>query len=427
MTKATLSSNEKINKLKEILGITGKNINGSFGAHEAARKLVYHQRNFSAFLEGRYSDITPISVEIVPSLECNFKCPGCTYNQNGAKDSGSIDGKPRLMSRSALDYVLEGLESLGVKSVIVTGGGEPFMNKDTLEYMARIEKKFRMGLYTNAALIGDKIDAILQRDLVFIRMSLNSGDRETHSLIYGVPGLFETVVQNISSMGRRKKALNKDVDLGIGFILSDKNGSEEQIRNIGYTLLRINEQSNGGINYAAIRPEVQYFTDDREICTQQPNPEAFRFISERVQRLVIEPLKGSGMVIVANIAGLEQLANDYKDGPNIATAWSVSINYDGKMYAASEANGSPKYCMTNVPGEPYTDTWHGERRRDLVRRMESLPSDPGHIKLFPNFKLSVANEMLQKIKALGTFTPLEVKEFYDSISLKDPSKHIDFV
>ena len=84
----------KIEKLLDIIYHSALQRN-QFAEYDATKKIVFHKENFINFLKGNDLDIIPSTIGIVPSLECNQRCPRCTYWQNQSKCKTGIN---RIMS-----------------------------------------------------------------------------------------------------------------------------------------------------------------------------------------------------------------------------------------------------------------------------------------------------------------------------------------
>jgi len=425
-----------ITKVQELMKILDMKEN-VFGNHDSSQKMIYHVDNFRAFLEKRYDDVKPVCVEVVPSIKCNFSCPSCTYRQNGSKSEPVTgeNGSKGFMSKSTFERIIDGLIDLGTRSVIITGGGEPTLNPLYLDFIRQAKKSFDVGLYTNCSLIENDISSLIGSNLNFVRMSMNAGDADTHRIMYGVEGKFDAVKNNAIAMGKRRIEVygkNKGPTLGLGFILGPRNSSDEQLENIAKTLIEMYNLSEGGLDYAAIRPEVQYFTQNPdtgvlEIAKQQPNAEMFQDLYERLERIVKEPVKKEGLQILLNKDGFEQLSKPYHDQRNIAAPWSISFDYDGISHSASEANGNPRYSLTDDPVENLVNVWNSARKKDVMAKMASDISDPNHMPIFPNYKLQNMNEKLIEIQRLGQFSKEEIDLFYSKIDLSNPPAHVNFI
>jgi len=412
---------EKINQLYSIMGLDKSN---NYAMYDPSKKALFHKENFSSFLQGKYLDVQPVCVEIVPSLDCNFRCSKCTYLQNQSKEKDKE--KKRLMSQDVFDSILEGLKSSYVKTIIFTGGGEPVKNPLYLEFMKQAtDEGFEIGFYTNGALLKEKdIEQLLEMEPVFIRVSLNSGTARTHGIMCGYNGetshIFDKITGDIVKLGKAKKELGVSTTTGIGYIMGEKNHKE--LDEISTLLLRLYEESNGGIDYVAFRPEVHYFDDNMNVVTKQPNAEIFAKISDQLEDKIASIVRPSGMRVLINRKGFESLSQPYQNTPNIANPWSASFDYDGRFYITSEHNGMEGFCIGDIKHTSLKDIWEGNTRKELMRKMDS-----GEIKTLQNFKLKTLNDLLFMIRGLGVFSKEEVKEFYKNINLNNIPLHVNFI
>jgi len=409
----------RVSQLHSILGL---NVPSTY-IYDPAKKVAFHRENFSAFLEGRDYDVQPVTVEVVPSLDCNFKCARCTYTQNKSKEKDR--GKRRLMSQDVFDLVIKNLKEVYTKSIIFTGGGEPTMNPLYLDFMKQAKKEgFKIGLYTNGALLSKRdIEELLGLEPVFVRVSLNAGTPQTHSVIYGhdqISSIFNRITKNLAELGRVRERLGVSTVIGVGYIINERNYFE--LDSISDLLLRLYEEADGGIDYATFRPEVFYFDDDSNVVTRQPNAKIFATISDQLEEKIGGVVKPSGMNIQIKREAFEYLADDYQDIPNIATPWCTSFDYDGRVYITSEHNGMEGFCIGDVKTASIGEIWEGKVRKELMKKMKS-----GQIKTPSYFKLKTLNDLLLKVRALGVFSRQEVVEFYKGVNLENMPSQFDFI
>lgn len=114
----------------------------------ALRKLLRHPDKLGAYLRG--VSTFPHTVEVDLSYECNLKCRGCDFaytHQSGPEAHMPISLAWRLA---------EQLRLCGVRSVVVTGGGEPFCNPQAEGILdIFLSAQLRVGVYTNGTLIDE--------------------------------------------------------------------------------------------------------------------------------------------------------------------------------------------------------------------------------------------------------------------------------
>ncbi|MBN1409689.1 MAG: radical SAM protein [Spirochaetales bacterium] len=85
---------------------------------------------------------------------CNLKCPMC-WNHSPLLETKKDPGWKKL-KLSFADYktILSDLKNMGVRKLILSGGGEPFCHKKIYRMIAlAVRKKFRVTVLTNARLV----------------------------------------------------------------------------------------------------------------------------------------------------------------------------------------------------------------------------------------------------------------------------------
>lgn len=410
----------KVDKLREII-FQGGSEGMSF--YDAAQKAAYHRSNFTAFLEGRDDDVAPVSIEVVPSLECNFHCPDCTYIQNMSK--GKL-GSKRLMSPRTFNRITDQASGIGIRSVVFTGGGEPFVHPETPEFVKKaIDRGYEVGIYTNGFNLSSELSArIIGLNPTFVRVSLNAGDALTHSIMFGYSGqseetinrTFTRVTGNIEALGREKIKQGADTTVGIGFIVGTKN--YDGLSLIAPRLREIYTEANGGIDYAAFRPEVKYFDENLTPPVTQPAADIFMSANGSIEAEVVQKLSDLGVQIIVGHDGFTTLSQPFEPEQNIAATWSASFDFDGSLYVSSEHNGSPGYDAGNINERDLLSIWLSEERKSLTRNLMALPY----------FKLKTLNDTLLRIRELGAFTPEEVRLFYEENTMRSNlPMHANFI
>ena len=127
-----------------------------------ASKLIRNPEKISEIKEGK---LRPQSLQLSPTDACNLKCPFCSVwnrEQNELKWDTMKDS-------------IEALKNLGLKTVELTGGGEPTMYKDINDLIFIITDglfHLKCGLITN----GTNLKALTQKSLerlTWIRISMN--------------------------------------------------------------------------------------------------------------------------------------------------------------------------------------------------------------------------------------------------------------
>src|SRR6185436_19810692 len=88
-------------------------------------RVLQHPERFRQFLLGEELDIVTVIVQMWPSLSCDVQCPTCPYRLTDARDKADATDELYLMPLDLFRKTIASLERAGVKSVFLTGGGEP--------------------------------------------------------------------------------------------------------------------------------------------------------------------------------------------------------------------------------------------------------------------------------------------------------------
>jgi MoaA/NifB/PqqE/SkfB family radical SAM enzyme len=134
---------------------------------------LYQQDIFPAIREhgfGQSETSGPLVVEFDPTTACNLGCPECI--------SGSLLGAGGFSS-SAIDDILASFVELGVKAVVLIGGGEPMMHpriEHIINYL--YENNIHIGITTNGLFIESHLDLVATK-VSWLRVSVDASCDDT--------------------------------------------------------------------------------------------------------------------------------------------------------------------------------------------------------------------------------------------------------
>jgi MoaA/NifB/PqqE/SkfB family radical SAM enzyme len=134
----------------------------------------------------------PVHAELDLTDRCNVACYFC--NQQDVRTKEFVDVE---RVREILDELAEG----GLKSVRMSGGGDPLYHRNILEILDMLAERGVVvdNLTTNAALMGPEIAARLVRDGAReVVVSLNAVDGADYARMMKVkPAIFDRVIENV--------------------------------------------------------------------------------------------------------------------------------------------------------------------------------------------------------------------------------------
>lgn len=196
------------------------------------RKLLLHKEELKTYLSGRVPP--PITVEIDLSLNCSHRCPNCTF--------GGYHQALTIKSRIA-DKIIESIPKIGVKGMIITGGGEPCLYKNLGEFVRTTsEKGVDITLTTNGQQFHRHLP-LLMHHLKRVRFSIDAATPEAFQLTHGMkPKDFNQVIENLQAAVHYKSETELPIDIGVSYLICDTNLQEldraiEFYRKIGINFL----------------------------------------------------------------------------------------------------------------------------------------------------------------------------------------------
>lgn len=193
-------------------------------------------------------DFRPITADIFLTNYCNNKCSWCTYNR-WELDPASIGMKFEDFKR----YV-DKLISLGVQGVILTGGGEPTINKDFERITEYLENQgIHYGINTNL----NKL-RLFKPD--YLKVSLDGYDEESYERVRKVRA-YAKAIANIQTYLDWKKINSPKTNVGIQMVVTDTEDVQRfyaanAFLDVDYIVYRPVESTNGGYYTAENAGEV---------------------------------------------------------------------------------------------------------------------------------------------------------------------------
>lgn len=173
-------------------------------------KLLWHMDRVHAhFRDGK--KIVPLHIDIGATKACNARCRYCygIYQQmTGDKIPEDI-----------LIRLFEDAPKLGVKSLTLTGDGEPTLNPGVYEACERGKALgLDIGLATNGIALDNVKIASLVRNLTWLRFNLSAHDQKSYIHMHGVDR-WNVVSDNILKAVQMKKETGANVTIGLQMVL----------------------------------------------------------------------------------------------------------------------------------------------------------------------------------------------------------------
>ena len=340
-------------------------------------RVFQHRWRAIKFLTGRGSEVSPITIDTWPSLSCNARCPLCPYKLSGARDEVDRSDVLSLMDENLASEVLSGAAGFGVRSVILTGGGDPLLHPGVVN-IARTARRvgLQWAMFTNGLRLDARLaEALLQERPTFLRVSLDAGTAEEHARVYALPeSAFHEIVHNVVTAGvcARRHGLRS---VGMSFTLLPT-VTDSQLTAIWSLLRRVLQTCGNGLGLVAFRPRLIHYQRRLPLCPQ-PHPDGYLSLAERIERIIIQPARREGGHSTAFDLkkGLFVLAaRRYSECGCLSSGWMTTIDQKGRGFITAELAGAEGHDQIwgSISGAgDFEDLWCAPHRRHLHRKLVS--------------------------------------------------------
>ena len=184
----------------------------------------------------------PITADVFLNNFCNNLCPYCTYRRWELSK-----GAESMKYDDFVKYARKLIE-IGVRGIILTGGGEPTISKDFDPICSWLQfNQIHYGINTN-------FNVLKRIAPDYLKVSLDAWDEDSYEAARGVRK-YQTVRNNIIEYANWKRELNVHTRLGIQSVIKEP----EEVRNfyegnkdlpVDYIVMRPIE-STGGKHYSS--------------------------------------------------------------------------------------------------------------------------------------------------------------------------------
>lgn len=207
-----------------------------------SHKLMFHVSRVRDWRDGK--PVYPIYMEISPSGICNHRCVFCGLD--------FMEYQKRFLDTAILKERLTELGSLGLKSVMYCGEGEPFLHKDIAEIINHTKSSgIDVAASSNGVLFRPELAESVLGVMSWLKISINAGTSATYSKIHNTKaGDFDTVIGNITRAVEIKREKGYKCTLGFQLLLLPDNKEEAT------TLARIARDI--GVDYLVVKPYSQH-------------------------------------------------------------------------------------------------------------------------------------------------------------------------
>lgn len=346
---------------------------------------MYHTDRVNKLLKGE--NIYPIYMEISPCGTCNHRCIFCAFEY--------LEYKPQLIDRDILIKKLYELSSLGIKSIMYAGEGEPFIHKNMPEFIIHTKKAdIDCAVATNAVLINKKIIEKCLDSLTWIRISMNAGTKKTYKKIHNSrDNDFDTVIKNMEEIVKIKNKNKYKCTIGVQTILLPDNLNEIEIL---AKLLK-----NIGINYLTIKPFIKHPMSKHNINKKFEYDNLLK-LYDKLKKIPDENFsicdtstRPSTFGIIFRLHGFKKLGDKKPYKRCLGLSFFAEIVSNGNVYTCGPYLGNDHFRYGNIYKNTFKEIWEGKKRKKIL---EFVAHKLNVDKCMTNCRLDEINRFLWRIK-----------------------------
>ena len=173
--------------------------------------------------------LPPITVDIDPANKCMFDCPHCNAYDMISKD-GAIMSEEHMIK--LVDFLADWRDSTRhgtPNSACVSGGGEPYMNKNINSLFIRMyENGMQIGPISTGFLLTDKDIIVVAKTCRWFGFSIDAATSQTYNLVKGLSGgnSFDKTIENMRKLVKKINDLGSKCDVAYKFLLTPDNADE---------------------------------------------------------------------------------------------------------------------------------------------------------------------------------------------------------
>jgi MoaA/NifB/PqqE/SkfB family radical SAM enzyme len=344
-------------------------------------KMFFHADRLKGCAEDNYR--IPLTVNIDPTNKCNFNCCFCCSDYIVKNSQETMTHEHMIEIADFLHNWGDGSED-GVKSVYISGGGEPLMNPHTPKLIHRLyENNIESAVITNGTFLNDENMHIILKCCRWIGISVDAICNETYNKMKGLPAtskLFDRVIDNIQKLVAIKNATNSKCDIGFKFLMHPNNFKEVYFSAELAKALKVNDYH--------LRP-VRYINFDKIDSSSINFKDNLQFINEQFE--AVQSLNSDTF----HVYGMRHKFNpDFSIKKNFHRCWAIpmepTFSSDGRVHICFDQRGREDLILCNhYPNvREILSVWNTPKHVEMIRKI--------NINTCPACTFSSYNEGIEK-------------------------------
>ncbi|HJP19834.1 MAG TPA: radical SAM protein [Nitrospinota bacterium] len=312
-------------------------------------KLLYHIPRVNAWLNKE--NIYPIYMEISPTGACNHRCTFCGLD--------FMKYQRRFLDTGLLKERLSEMGRLGLKGVMYSGEGEPFLHKEISDLILHTkESSIDVALTTNGVLLNESTAEKILGHVEWIKVSISAATKETYAKIHKTESDdFDKVVKNLSNAANIIKVKGYKCALGMQILLLPENSHE---------ILQLAEIAREiGMNYLVVKPYSQHLLSKTNRYKQIKYND-YLYIADELKKF-----KTNHFSVIFRINTMKKWDESKRNYERCFALpfWSY-IDSGGNVWGCSAYLGDKKFLYGNIYENSFKEIWESEKRKKSLHWVE---------------------------------------------------------
>lgn len=342
-----------------------------------SHKLYWHLDEVNDWLSGKR--VVPLHMDIGITKGCDIACVYCYGVTQGRKGKDAS-----FIPREPLINFMKNASEVGVKSIAITGEGEPTLNPHLTE--ALIEGK-KVGLDIGLATWGGRLNENeledLASSLVWIRFNIRGADKISYKNIHRTSeDNFEKVIKNVEKIISIKDFRNLPITVGLQMVTMPYYAEEAvKLAKLGKKL---------GVDYLEIKHCSDTFDGKLKVKFDE-----YDKISE-----ILKEAESIGNEKYNVIIKWEKINKKKRRGYNIcycAGNFMLRMSGNGTVFPCAQfySSGSEEFAMGSIVEKSFKDIIYSTRYEEILKKVLQLNV---HKECYSGCKEDAINEFLWMLK-----------------------------
>jgi len=307
--------------------------------------------------------LPPISVDIDPANRCMYDCPHCNAYEM-IKSNQVMSGEHMV---NLVDFLADwraSTEHNVPNSACVSGGGEPYMNKNVNALFERLcHHGMELGIISTGYLMTDEDIKIAAKTARWVGFSMDAASVSTYNKVKGIKNesAMGRVIENMRKLVKRVAEYGTNCDVAYKFLLTPDNALEI------YDAIKLAKDI--GVKDFHLRPAGW---DNLSKVKEKPNYD--KYVDE-INRQIEEGMKLETKNF--RVFGIRHKFNpDFSRKIPFSRCWTIPLlptfGADGNVHTCFDMRGRKDLILCRHDPDPseILKVWNTEFHKDMIRNIK---------------------------------------------------------